>query len=278
MARRPPDWSIYAALTLALVAFALSRREPRGGPQRADAAAWTGGPIAAASPFDPAIVIKTAPGEERSARAGTAFSVSSLGLWVTARHVVEGCRQVGVMTRPDTGVEARVLADPRLDIAVLVTAGGAPGLPLALESPLRVGERGFHPGFPQGRPGEAATRLLGRRTLVLHASRRLRGARAEPVLAWAEVEGVGGGLDGLSGAPVLDARGHVVGLTLAEAPRRGRVYTASPESLAQALDRLGVRPDAPVGSTPALTLQSYGAASEGLRRALQVVQVRCLRG
>jgi serine protease Do len=76
-----------------------------------------------------------------------------------------------------------------------------------------------------------SSRLLGRETLQV----RGRGKHDEPVLAWAEVgrtEGLEGTLAGLSGAPALDRQGQVLGVTIAEAPRRGRIYTTSPETFA----------------------------------------------
>ena len=145
------------------------------------------------------------------------------GVWLTARHAIEGCKKVALMVKADHGVVADIHTTGSGDVAVLTTLGGAPGLPLALDGRLRVGERGFHPGYPQGQAGEVTTRLIGRQTLVLRWPKRLRGAHAEQVVAWAEAgrtDGLVGALSGLSGAPVLDANGYVIGLTLAEAPRR----------------------------------------------------------
>jgi serine protease Do len=54
------------------------------------------------------------------------------------------------------------------------------------------------------------------------------------VLVWAEVgrtDTLRGTLAGLSGAPALDSAGRVIGVTVAEAPRRGRIYTTAPETL-----------------------------------------------
>lgn len=61
------------------------------------------------------------------------------------------------------------------DIALLRT-DQAPAA-LALDTSERgrfrkIGQRAFHVGFPQGRPGEAYSRLIGRETLV---ARTLRG-------------------------------------------------------------------------------------------------------
>ena len=71
-----------------------------------------------------------------------------------------------------------------------------------------------------------------------------RGARTEPVLVWAETgrtDGLKGTLGGLSGAPALDDQGRVVGVTIAEAPRRGRIYTTAPETTARTLAAGGRR-------------------------------------
>jgi hypothetical protein len=81
----------------------------------------------------------------------------------------------------------------------------------------------------------------------------------------------------LSGAPVLDAAGRVIGLTVAEAPRRGRIYTAAPESLVRALARAGVKTTPPGAPSEPITVENYGRASDALRRELRVAQVTCLK-
>src|SRR5690606_16206157 len=164
------------------------------------------------------------------------------------------------------------------EAAVLTTQGGAPALPLALSRPLHRGDRAFHPGFPQAAPGEATSRLLGRETLVV----RGRGARSEPVLAWAETgrtDGLTGTLAGLSGAPALDAAGRVIGVTIAESPRRGRIYTTAPETVLATLEQAeprAVRAHLPAGRGEAVTPENYGRVADALRRDLRVAQVVCL--
>ncbi|MEO8115659.1 MAG: serine protease, partial [Phenylobacterium sp.] len=100
----------------------------------------------------------------------------------------------------------------------------------------------------------------------------------EPVLVWAETgrtEGLRGTLGGLSGAPALDAEGRVIAVTVAESPRRGRIYTTSPETMQAALAVGGRRLAAvPVGS--AITPENYYRVADGLRRDLRVAQVVCL--
>ena len=168
---------------------------------------------------------------------------------------------------------ADVRLAPDADVALLITEGGALALPVELGAPLREGQRAFHPGFPQGRPGEVTSRLLGRETLRVFG----RGARDEPVLAWAEVgrtDGLDGTLAGLSGAPAVDRQGRVIGVTVAEAPRRGRIYTTAPESLQPALS--GAVPAGEYAVGQPVTIDNYGRVADSLRRDLRVAQVVCL--
>jgi len=269
---RLPDWLIYAAVVVALLIAAVGRQEradaPPAPPPLPEAEGAALGP---ASPFDPSVVVDVA--DQTEAGAGTAFSVAQSGVWVTARHVVEGCAKAAIVVAPGRGVEAGVRIDPGSETAILTTDGGAAPLPLGLGQRLRRWERAFHMGFPQGRPGEASSRLLGRENLVVQG----RGARTEPVLVWAETgrtDGLKGTLGGLSGAPALDDQGRVVGVTIAEAPRRGRIYTTAPETTARVLTASGRRLAEPAGT--AISADNYGRVADDLRRNLRVAQVVCL--
>ena len=270
---RLPDWVVYAAIVVALLFAALGRDErtdaPPPPPKGAEPMGEALGP---ASPFDPAVVVDV-PAKAGPA-AGTAFSIARSGVWLTARHVVDGCARAAIVVGPGTGVAVNVRIDPRGEAALLFTEGGAAPLPLGLGEPLRRGQRAFHPGFPQGEPGEASSRLLGRENLVV----RGQGARTEPVLVWAETgrtEGLEGTLGGLSGAPALDARGRVLGVTIAESPRRGRIYTTAPEIVTATLFANGRRADA-TAAGESITPQNYFYVADDLRRELQVAQVVCL--
>ena len=269
---RLPDWLIYAAIVVALLIAAVSRRAHVDAPAAPPPApAAEGAALGPASPFDPAVVVEVSGRTEPGA--GTAFSIAASGTWVTARHVVEGCSRAAIVVAPGRGVAAQVTIDPEAETAILTTDGGAQPLPLGLTARLRRGEQAFHMGFPQGRPGEASSRLIGRENLVVQG----RGARTEPVLVWAETgrtDGLKGTLGGLSGAPALDDQGRVVGVTIAEAPRRGRIYTTSPETTARTL-AAGGRPLAAAPSG-AISPENYGRVADDLRRNLRVAQVVCL--
>ncbi|MEQ7156045.1 S1 family peptidase [Brevundimonas aurifodinae] len=270
---RPPDWLVYGGLLTVILAVSLSRREnadaPPAPPPPDEVEGALLGPI---TPFDPSVTVTT-PDVPFVPAAGTAFSIAGQGRWLTARHVVEGCRRPALVVGGGRAVSADVRLSPRADIALLITAGGPPALAVTTAEPLRVGQRGFHPGYPQGKPGEVTSRLLGREVLKV----RGRGQRDEPVLAWAEVgrtEGLEGTLAGLSGAPTMDRRGRVVAMTIAEAPRRGRIYTTAPDTLGPAIR--GEQPaDEPLLGE-VVTVENYGRVADDLRRDLRVAQVVCL--
>jgi len=270
---RLPDWSIYGGVVLILVIASLNGSEnadaPPAPPPPDEAEGALLGPV---TPFDPSVTVDT-PDTPFQPASGTAFSIARDGRWLTARHVVEGCRRPAIVVGGGRAVAADVRLAPRADIALLITQGGPPAMPVVDHPELHRGQRAFHPGFPQGHAGEVTTRLLGRETLKV----RGRGQREEPVLAWAEVgrtNGLDGTLAGLSGAPAVDRQGRVVAVTIAEAPRRGRVYTTAPDTFGPAV-RGEQKADEPTLGEP-VTIDNYGRVADTLRRDLRVSQVVCL--
>jgi serine protease Do len=67
----------------------------------------------------------------------------------------------------------------------------------------------------------------------------------------------------------------VIGVTIAQAPRRGRIYTTTPEGLRLTLAsrRAG---SAPGAAGEAISTDNYGQVADDLRRDLRVAQVVCL--
>ncbi|MDJ0947402.1 MAG: serine protease [Alphaproteobacteria bacterium] len=236
-----------------------------------------GQPLPQASPLDPEFVVEK---EAPAPSTGTAFAIDDGGIWMTARHVVEGCTEIGILTGPRRGLKVRrVLSEPGADVSVLWTGRGAPPLALTLSPDvLRVGQEGFHVGYPGGRPGDAYSSLIGRSRLRTVG----RGVRTvEPTIAWSERrrQPQFDSLGGMSGGPVLDDSGRVVGVTVAASIRRGRIISAAPVSMANAVRRASLRlpggagVGADAGLPSAQTFPRYGTR---LRRELTVAKVVCL--
>jgi S1-C subfamily serine protease len=267
-----PDWLLYI-IVIAAVVFVLFRIDNRAdAPEALPDAPEAGSFLPPPSTYDPEVLVEVGP---ISSGMGSAFAISRDGWWLTARHVVDGCQHVGLIV--SRGAAARVIEVRRAlfaDLALLRTNRAPETLALdTSERQFQIGQRAFHVGFPQGQPGEAYSRLIGRETLVA----RGRYASEEPVLAWAEqgrTSGIRGSLAGISGGPALASNGQVIGVTVAESARRGRIYTAAPSSIQRLLRVEQI--EAEGAPAPRLTADNYGQESDDLRRDLAVAQVVCV--
>ena len=229
-------------------------------------------PLPAAAPDDPEVTVALGP---KHSSTGSAFALRSDGVWLTARHVVDQCGRVALMFPGRTGQRVRRIAmHPNADLAVLFTRSAPPALTLRAGE-LRIGQNGYHIGYPQGRPGQVWSTLLGRRRMRIRGRYRTN----EPVVAWVErrrdptrlAE-----LSGLSGGPALSDQGEVLGVLVASSGRRGRVFTTAPRSVRQLVGTLrgGLARRTP--SRPRLTPATLRTAADRLRHDHRVVRVVCL--
>lgn len=274
MIRLVPDWLLYIVV-ITVVVFVLFRVDQRhDAPEALPDSPQTGAFLPPPSQYDPAVLVEVGP---ISSGMGTAFAITPDGWWLTARHVVDGCDAVGLVV--SRGQAVRVLKVRRAefaDIALLKTDSAPVAMSLdTSERRFQIGQRAYHVGFPQGQPGEAYSRLIGRETLIARGRYDLE----EPVLVWAELgrtSGLRGSLAGISGGPALAANGQVIGITVAESARRGRIYTAAPSSILRLLTVEQVTANGPPGER--LTPDNYGQVSDDMRRNLAVAQVVCVTG
>lgn len=270
---RIPDWLIYLCVVGAIVwvLFRLDNPDDTAPPSM-PGSEEIGAVLPPASVFDPEVLVEVGPAKSG---VGTAFAIDETGWWLTARHVVGDCEDVGLIVgRRAAARVTQIKPAPFADIALLKTDRAPEALAISTdESKLRINQLAYHVGFPQGRQGEAVTRLYRREKLVA----RGRYDSEEPVLAWAELgrtRGLNGSLAGMSGGPVFDGEGNVIGVTIAESARRGRIYTASPASVAKLLGLANLEP---VGEpAPTMTRSNYGPKADLLRRSLAVAQVVCV--
>jgi serine protease Do len=207
---------------------------------------------------------------------GTGFAIASGGVWLTAKHVARGCNRLGILNEDGSiAVQAQpVYFSQMADVAIFRTQGGPAPLAMDLvESDIKIGARAFHVGYPQGKPGEVTSRLIGRELMLTQGAWRGR----EDTLAWAATgrsDGLDGTLGGLSGGPAFDSQGNVIGITIAESPRRGRIITTSAASISAALSVTGIVPrGSPVQD---IRERDLTRTARQLRADLKVVQVICM--
>ena len=211
---------------------------------------------------------------KRSSTTGSAFSLSDDGVWLTARHVAEGCDTTWIQISPKKALKVqRTILHPRADVAVLTTNGGPAGLRLSDVQPQR-GGNAFKIGFPRGAPGAVNGRFLGESTM----RHRGRNGYREKVNVWSEVSripGWFGSLGGLSGGAVFDNTGQIIGVVEAESRRRGRIMTAKPRTMREILKRarVNVKPGESTGGV--FSPNAYPQAARHLITTLRIARVVC---
>jgi S1-C subfamily serine protease len=213
------------------------------------------------SPSDPVFIVQS-PDELPRGASGTAFPINARGGWMTAQHVTYQCAQVGLLAASGRNILLARLAyaHPAADIAIITANRSAPPVAFS-DAPLDEGQTGYSLGYPKGEVGAAYLQLLGR-------SRTKGGGRmpfASPTLTWAEVERFPRDLEtlgGMSGGPVVDEAGRVVGVLVAGSERRGRALSIAPELVRQ------VRRDFTDGAAP----QPIDAVRLGPRRLAQIAE------
>ena len=203
---------------------------------------------------------------------GTAFAVDGNGTYVSARHVVEGCSTVSLIRAGRRIATLSVSKATNRDFAILKVSSLTPvPFALSLDVPRR-GDDGFMMGYPQGAAADVRATVIG--STVMRSKGRYN-AR-ERVVAWVERERrpkFGGSLGGISGGPVLDSLGRIVGTVVAGAPRRGRVYTTNPAVFSEA--GLVTTSTPALTGTAQLTRDNFDKEAARFRSQMRIAQVYC---
>ena len=260
---RIPDYMLYGIIVASIVIFSNIKKSDDFSTRPPEK---IGALLPNDNPRDPNVFINIDP---PTSSTGTAFAIDESGKWLTARHVVDGCDNIALLT--GSGKALKVSAETSTDSDLALLSGKWTRSPIRSDiySPRYLGEYGYFFGFPQGRPGEAVGRLLGRAKMNIRHPYNT----SEPILAWAESgrsSGLKGSLGGLSGAPVLDKDGEIISVVSAENLRRGRVYSIAPRKL-----RAFVKENKAYKARP-IAKDSYGLQADEYRRNRQISQVICL--
>jgi len=262
MWRKIPDWLFYLGIVLLIYLNANRASQKIDAPPPPPE---LGAMLPSETPRDERVLVDV---KKPRSGIGTAFAIDTTGRWMTARHVVDSCDEVGLDIGGRKVLRVNTALSDKTDTAILTGTWKRRPLANDLYNRRQIGERGFFFGFPQGRPGEVVGSLLARNRMLV----RGRYKSDEAILAWSEIgrtRGLLGSLGGLSGGPVLDKDGEVIGIVTAESPRRGRIYTVAPENLQKLIPKQTANADP-------LSLNTYGLQADRLRRERRIAQVICL--
>lgn len=210
--------------------------------------------------------------EEKSrASVGTAFAVDDEGTYVSARHVIQDCDAIALIKdRRAIPTRLQAVANNR-DFAILKTDQvRVKPFELTEQAPMR-GDDGFMMGYPQGVPADVRATVIGETVMKSRGRYNTR----ERVIAWVERERrpvFSGSLGGISGGPVLDENGRIVGTVVAGAPRRGRVYTTNPKVFAEAAL---ISRASEAASKDSISNANFDDIADGYRSSLRIAQVYC---
>ena len=178
-----------------------------------------------ASQARPAIVQIRVTGPENSQNQGSrgsGFFIDTEGYILTAQHVIDKAREIEVRTADGQRLAARsVVADSQLDLALLkvLTERDATVLPLGDSERIQVGDLAVVFSYPFGRESSMSLGIISR-----------AGKTYPDSAAYDFIQTDAGAYPGVSGGPLLNSQGHVVGM-ITMASERGNLGFATPINL-----------------------------------------------
>lgn len=150
---------------------------------------------------------------------GSGFIIDPAGYILTAHHVIDKAKEVEVRLADSRRLAARIVgADSQIDVAILKVPAEQelPTLPLGDSSTIRVGDLAVVFGHPFGRESSMNLGIIS------------RAGRSYPDSASYElIQTDAGAYPGGSGGPLLNTKGHVIGM-ITMASERGNMGFATP--------------------------------------------------
>jgi serine protease Do len=162
---------------------------------------------------------KAAKPQEAQGSRGSGFIIHPDGYILTAQHVVDKAQEIEVRLPDLQRVPAKlVAADPQVDLALLKiqTDQELPVLPLGDSDKIRVGELAVLFGYPFGRESSMNLGIISR-----------PGRTFQDSAGYEMIQTDAGAYTGGSGGPLLNAKGHVIGM-ITMASERGSMGFATP--------------------------------------------------
>ncbi len=163
--------------------------------------------------------VRTVPEFSEGVRSmGTGFFISSEGLLLTAQHVISEARKIKVQTSKGVFSARVVFQDDTTATAILQVDQDAKfdALALASNGDVSVGDEVFTVGFPSATAQEAEPKY------VEGVVDTIRGPANDPRYCQISIPNQ----QGLSGGPLVDARGNVVGIVNAKAVNPAKVRSS----------------------------------------------------
>jgi S1-C subfamily serine protease len=175
----------------------------------------------------PAVVSLTGRAADAAKGSGSGFIVTSDGYAVTNSHVVNGRKHLIAETDEGDRVDAEVIGDdPATDIALLrLSARELPHVAISDSTLLRVGQLVIAMGSPLGLQSTVSTGVV---SATGRSMRSQSGRMIESIIQHSAPINPGN-----SGGPLLDSRGHVVGVNTAVIAMAQGIGFAVPSNTAQ---------------------------------------------
>ena len=146
---------------------------------------------------------------------GTAFYLGN-NLWMTARHVINECKEVYLKNDNKNSFIEKILIHPNSDLALFTNNNL---IPEKFEIGKEISKIAFSSGYPAGKPGDVALEFAGFMAMEARSYNILEKHSIYAVLEKNPRNLLSFG--GISGGPAFDINGKINGVVVAEFTRRG---------------------------------------------------------